>query len=63
MSLISLIDRHERPRWAMAALRQIRAATGRCPCERGMSNCYGGEFGPCPYCACPRCKGEAKHDL
>lgn len=28
-----------------------------CPCDRGYANCYGGEFGPCPVCACPACKG------
>ena len=62
MNLIERIDYNERPRWAMNALRRVRAITGRCPCLRGKSNCYGGEFGPCPYCACARCNKEAKPD-
>lgn len=31
------------------------APDGGCRCEQGYSNCYGGEFGPCGMCACPKC--------
>lgn len=45
----------------MNPLKWLRCYFGfYCRCERGETNCYGGEFGPCGLCPCPACRKHVR---